>query len=151
MQLNEKLARHRIAVRLSTRVNRPTTPLSPDAQREFAALGLIAGDTVLTTTRGDPIRTDLQFWTTGAVGANTSFLAHVCPEAIDATTSRLRVNEFGQAFGCRNVFAAGDVALLPVPEQQLAFYAGLQGQVRRVPFSIIGVAKKVSWGLSARE
>ncbi len=50
-------------------------------------------------------------------------------DSLDGVSGRVRVNEFGQLIGHPNVYAVGDVAVLPKPEQSLGYFAGLQGKV----------------------
>ncbi len=71
-----------------------------------------------------------QIWTAGGARANSGFLATSFGTALDPATGRVRVNQFGQVQGQNNVFALGDVAQLPVPEQALAYHAVEQAKVR---------------------
>lgn len=121
-KLAERLAVLKINVLLGERV------VAPGAGADQATQGFIAGHTTLRTEKGTAIETDLQIWTAGGARANSGFLATSFGTALDPATGRVRVNQFGQVQGQNNVFALGDVAQLPVPEQALAYYAGEQAK-----------------------
>ena len=86
LQLNEKLALHKIEVCLNERIEGG----APDD-----AMGMVAGHTQLRTDKGATIETDLQFWTTGPLLPNTGFLRAHYGAALDAS-GRARVNEYFQ-------------------------------------------------------
>lgn len=127
-KLNEKLALHNIEVMCGQRAVRPAGQEEGKAGEDVAALGMVVGHTTLHTEAGAAIETDVQFWTTGASGVNTAFLASAFGGAIDPATRRIRVNTFFQIEGTANAFAIGDIAALPVPEQFLGYYAGMQAE-----------------------
>jgi Pyridine nucleotide-disulphide oxidoreductase len=90
---------------------------------------IVPGAATLRLASGKTLQTDLQFWMAGAGRPHSEFATAALSGAIDTASGRIRVNEFGQVLGSTNVFAVGDVAQLPVPEQNLGYFAGLQGQV----------------------
>jgi NADH dehydrogenase FAD-containing subunit len=117
-----KLQSHRIDVMLNERAVR-------EGPAEKSRETILSGDATLRVASGKTLQTDLQFWMAGAGRPHSEFATAAFSGAIDTATGCIRVNEFGQVLGSTNVFAVGDVAQLPVPEQNLGYFAGLQGQV----------------------
>jgi NADH dehydrogenase FAD-containing subunit len=119
----QKLDSHRIDVLLNERAIR-----DGDGSQT-----IVPGASTLRLASGKSLLTDLQFWVAGVGRPHSDFAALAFPDAIDTSTGCIRVNEFGQVLttGSEHVFAIGDVAQLPVPEQNLGYFAKLQGQVSR--------------------
>jgi NADH dehydrogenase FAD-containing subunit len=125
-QLIEKLTGLNITVLLNERVER-------DGE---GGQTIVPGAATLRLASGKSLQTDLQFWMAGAGRPHSEFAASAFGDALDPATGRIRVNEYGQIVGSTNAFAVGDIAQLPIPEQNLGYFAGLQGQVQYAFFGI---------------